>query len=132
MGVETIIPGKVVAHQSDLLQIQVGGSTVEAAGDLPVEAEVYLCLRPEDVTLYPQDKQPGSSSARNQLSCQVTRLSHQGHFVRVHLDAGFPLTALVTRPSVQELNIQPGSNMLAGFKASAIHLIPCINRPTIE
>jgi tungstate transport system ATP-binding protein len=132
VGVETIIPGKVISNLNDLLQVDVDNETLEAAGELSIGSDVYLCLRPEDVTLYLPENLPGNSSARNQLHCQVTHLSHQGHFIRVHLDAGFPLTALVTRPSAQEMGIQPGSKMLAVFKSSAIHLIPCINRPTME
>jgi molybdopterin-binding protein len=43
--------------------------------------------------------------------------------VRVGLDCGFPLTALVTSPSFLELGVEEGSNVTAVVKANAIHLI---------
>ncbi len=128
VGVETIIPGKVISQEHDLLQVQVNGSTLEAAGDQPVGSDVFLCLRPEDVTLFPENSSRERSSARNQLQCTVLRLTNQGPFMRVHLDAGFPLNALITRPSAQEMNLVPGVRLVAAFKSTAIHLIPCINR----
>jgi molybdopterin-binding protein len=43
---------------------------------------------------------------------------------RIVLDAGFPLTALLTRESCRELNLWPGSVVYATFKATAVHVIP--------
>ncbi len=124
VGVDTIIAGQVVSCREGLVQVQANGCLLEAVAELPLGSQVFICLRPEDITLYPADQEIKPSSARNRLTCQITRLLHQGPFIRVQLDAGFPLTALITRPSAQEMNLEVGKEMVALFKASAIHLIP--------
>jgi tungstate transport system ATP-binding protein len=124
MGVENIIPGKIVSRNQDLFQIQAGNVMIEIAGDYSIGSRVYVCLRPEDITLFPIDDENQLSTARNHLKCQITHLSNQGSFIRVQLEAGFKLTALVTRPSARELHLEAGMQMIAGFKTTAIHLIP--------
>lgn len=123
VGVENIIPGTVSSKTNDLLQIRVDGIMLEAVGTASIGDTVYACLRPEDITLYPVGADGRTSTARNRLPCRISHLIHQGPLVRVELDAGFPLTALVTRPSVEEMNLAAGTEVLAVFKATAIHLI---------
>jgi tungstate transport system ATP-binding protein len=93
---------------------------------------VLLCLRPEDVTLLPQDGSR-TSSARNRLNGRVVRTTPQGPLVRVVVDCspsmnvgapdGVSLVALVTRTSARELELDEGKPVIASFKASAVHLI---------
>jgi tungstate transport system ATP-binding protein len=124
MGVETIIPGKVTSRSEGLVQIQANGSIIEAASNVEIGSNVYICLRPEDITLNKVDQQINPSTARNRIPCRITRLSNQGPFIRVHMDAGFSLVALVTRPSAREMQLEVGKEVLSIFKASAIHIIP--------
>jgi molybdopterin-binding protein len=42
----------------------------------------------------------------------------------VTVDCGFPLSALITKPALQELALGVGSTVTAAFKATAVHLIP--------
>jgi molybdopterin-binding protein len=44
--------------------------------------------------------------------------------VRVTLDCGFPLKALVTKQSCQEMALQQGDEIIAVIKAGAIHVVP--------
>jgi len=92
---------------------------------------VLLCLRPEDVTLWPRDGAP-VSSARNRLAGKVVRTAPQGPLMRVvvnctaegsHPDEAIPLVALVTRTSARELDLSEGTPVTASFKATAVHLI---------
>ena len=46
-----------------------------------------------------------------------------GTQVRVLVECGHPLIALVTRRSVQELPLTVGSAVTVSFKASSVHLI---------
>jgi tungstate transport system ATP-binding protein len=124
MGVDNIIHGKVVGNQKGLLQIQSDHSLIEAVGNLKTGAAVYVCLRPEDITLFPAGRESSPSTARNRIRCTITHLGHQGPFIRIQLDAGFKLVALVTRPSAQELGLEVGREVEAAFKATAIHLLP--------
>jgi molybdopterin-binding protein len=52
-----------------------------------------------------------------------------GAQVRVEVDAGFPLVALITKQSLEELSLDVGSRVVASFKATAVHLIPRHSRP---
>jgi molybdate transport system ATP-binding protein len=83
---------------------------------------VRLCVRPEDVTLSARTG-GGASSARTHLAGQIVRLAPSGPHVRVTIDCGFPLVALVTQRSVEELGFVPGSPVTAHFKATAPHLL---------
>jgi molybdate transport system ATP-binding protein len=44
--------------------------------------------------------------------------------MRVALDCGFELTALITRPAGEELGLRAGEQVMALIKAPAVHLIP--------
>jgi tungstate transport system ATP-binding protein len=123
MGVENIIPGSVVGFENNLLQIRAGQALFEAVGNIAIGTQVYICLRPEDVTLHNDNQGIRPSSARNRVSCEITQIVNQGQFMRVHLRSGFSLTALVTSRSVNEMGLEHGKTVLAVFKASAIHLI---------
>jgi molybdopterin-binding protein len=124
MGVENIIPGKIISRNQDFLQIQANNAIIESTGDSSIGSSVYVCLRPEDISLFASDDGNHQFTGRNHLKCQVTHLSNQGPFIRVQLEAGFKLVALVTRPSAQELRMQVGMQMIASFKTTAVHLIP--------
>jgi molybdate transport system ATP-binding protein len=51
------------------------------------------------------------------------RLTPSGPHVRITIDCGFPLVALVTQRSVEDLGFAPGSPVTAHFKATAPHLL---------
>ncbi len=123
VGVEIIIPAEVADNQEGILLVNVDGVQLEAVGDVVVGKEVLVCLRPEDVTLWPNDF-PFSSSARNRIAGRISRIVSQGALVHVELDCGFPLSALITRSSARDLGLVEDQKVLAVFKASAIHIIP--------
>jgi molybdopterin-binding protein len=124
VGVETIIPGQVVASQDGQVLVEAQGNQFAAVGEAAQGRPVYLCLRPEDITLWlKEETKPSHSSARNHLTGRISRLSQQGPLVRVIVDCGFPLTALITRTSAREMELAEGSLVEATFKASAVHLI---------
>jgi tungstate transport system ATP-binding protein len=123
VGVETVIAGVITAAQEGLLTVEAKGHKLEAVGELPAGRPVYFCLRPEDVTLLPGERLP-ATSARNRLTGRIQLLLPQGLLVRVVMDCGFPLVALVTRASAREMGLAEGMSVTAAFKASAVHLIP--------
>lgn len=131
VGVETLIPGRVSAAREGLALVAAHGFQLEALGEIEPGRSVWLCLRPEDVTLWkalpPTITSRGgemeAGSARNRLAGTILRLTPQGPLVRVTLDCGFPLVSLVTRTSAQEMDLAEGQRVTATFKASAAHLI---------
>jgi tungstate transport system ATP-binding protein len=122
VGVATVVPGRVLDAEGGLVVLGVGEAQVEAvAGGFAAE-EALVCLRPEDIVLYPGDSDvPGS--ARNHLRGVVRRVTPSGAEVRVEIDCGFTLVASITRRSLEELRLDAGSRVVASFKATAVHLI---------
>jgi tungstate transport system ATP-binding protein len=123
VGVETILDGRVVEWTRDLALVDVGGQTVEVAQRAEPGERVRLCVRPEDVTIFPGAPKPGGTREFNRLGGTVQRIMPSGPHVRVIIDCGFPLVALVTQRSVEELGFAAGSPVTAHFKATAPHLL---------
>lgn len=121
VGVDTVEPATVLQIGAGLATVLVGKAQLIAlAPEAPV-GEIYVCIRAEDVIL---EKGPAAvSSARNRLAGQVRTLDREGPMVRISLDCGFSLTALVTRQACQELDLREGTPVIALVKAPAIHLI---------
>jgi molybdopterin-binding protein len=124
VGVENIIPGRVRSVADGLGAVEVAAGVVETATELEAGSEVLVCLRPEDVVLSREADAYPSVSARNHVRATVARVRYTGPYVRVEIDAGFPLVALVTKQSCEDLSLEPGASVFATFKATAVHLIP--------
>jgi molybdate transport system ATP-binding protein len=123
VAVETVQPGRVL-DIGELVTVTVGPRTLTAlGGELPAgTTEVYVCIRAEDVILIKGE--PVQSSPRNCLPSVVQALAREGPMVRISLDCGFPLMALLTRQACEELALKEGERVLALVKAPQIHLIP--------
>ena len=82
---------------------------------------MFVCIRAEDVIL--ETTPHRDVSARNQFAGRVTAIQPEGGVVRVTVDCGFSLSALITRPSCEELRLEEGSAATAVIKATAVHLV---------
>jgi molybdopterin-binding protein len=131
VGVENVLSGRISGYHKGQATVLVNGIQIHAVGQLEPGHPVLVCLRPEDITLWQDDKLP-SSSARNRLHGTVKQITPSGPLARVEVACwGFAqlpterliLVALVTRPSVEEMRLSPGSEVTVTFKASAVHLI---------
>ena len=122
LGVETVQPGRILQVADGLATVVVGQTQLVALAPSPMTQEVYICIRGEEVVL--QRDREGTSSARNRLPAVVRSLVAQGPMMRVDMECGFPLTALVTRPSCEELGLEEEAKVVALLKAPAVHLIP--------
>lgn len=121
LGIGNIIRGNSSKSGNIARITTVNGPVFYAASS--IVGEVVATLHAEDVIL---SQAPFASSARNCLSGTVTEVIPFGSTVRIILDVGFPLTALLTRESCRDLHLEPGCNVYATFKASAVHVIPDI------
>ncbi len=126
VGVETVVPARVLRAGEGMAELEVpGGGRVECLCDAAGIGRALVCLRPEDVALALPHEGGVPDSVRNHLQGRVTTLRPVGLAgVRVTIDCGFPLVALVTRRSAQELALVAGAPIVASFKATAVHLIP--------
>lgn len=122
VGVETLQSGRIVSVSEGLAMVSIGNALLTALAPAVASREVFVCIRGEDVIL--QREAATASSVRNRLSTRVVSLRTEGALVRVELDAGFPLFALITRPACAELALHESAVITALIKAPAIHLVP--------
>ena len=123
VGMETVVPGRILEIAEGMATVAVGDVKLLAlADDLPPEtATVQVCIRAEDVVL---TKDAGiASSVRNRIAATVESVHIEVPLARVELHCGFPLKALITRKALEELNLQPGTRITAWVKAPHVHLI---------
>jgi tungstate transport system ATP-binding protein len=124
VGIDVIPGGVVTENRQGHALIRVKDICFEALTDLQAGKRAALYIRPEEVTLTPAEVSPAKSSMRNQLFGRIKKIQPSGPFVRITVDCGFPLTALITRRSCTELGFAVGSDVLGGVKATAIHVLP--------
>jgi molybdate transport system ATP-binding protein len=123
VAVETVRPGKVL-QSGELMTVAVGDQKLTAVGSeiSPGVTDVLVCIRAEDVTVI-KGGEMSKSSPRNSLPAVVREFTAEGPLVRVELDCGFPLTALLTKQACEELALKKGDRVLALVKAPNVHLI---------
>ena len=132
VGIDTIIPGVVESapeglakvHIDGLSQVRIDGGCAQVVGNFQAGEQLILCLRPEDITLSLPGAEEFKSSARNRLQGKALKVTPWGSHYRVALACGGNrLVAFITRPSFLELKIAEGDEVVASFKASAVHVI---------
>jgi molybdate transport system ATP-binding protein len=101
------------------VELDGGGTATSTDGG---EGPVSLGIHPWEITLEPAES-PASGSAQNRLPARVISLAPVGGRVRVGLAAGQPLVAEVTRVAAEELALEPGSEVIATWKATATRLV---------
>lgn len=124
LAIETIQPGKIVGAENGLLRVAVGDVVLSAVDPTlqPSTSTVHVCIRADDVIVSKDNDNP--NSARNHLRATVSGVHPEGALIRIDLDCGFPLAALLTKQSSEELALKIGEPVVALVKAPHVHLIP--------
>jgi tungstate transport system ATP-binding protein len=122
VGMETILTGRVTKRNGGTFVASVSGQEIEAVGDVHPGETVVLCIRPENVTLSIRPSE-GATSARNVFPGRIEKVISLGLYQKVQVNCGFPLVAYVTHHSLENLSLQEGREVVASFKATAIHVV---------
>ena len=116
-----VLAGSAAAGSHGLSEITLeGGGTVLSTDS--AHGPVAVSVHPWEITLEP----PGAAaagSAQNRLEARVTSVTPLGNRVRVGLMASQPLTAELTLPAVERLDLAPGVATLATWKATATRVV---------
>lgn len=120
VGMDNIIDGTVTACEGGMVDIEICGKDIQAVSDCAIGEKVSVLFRPEDVTV---SLSRMSSSARNSLEGTIDWIVYSGPLCRVGIDCGFPLVALVTRRSAEEMGLKKGVKVYGTVKAVSIHVI---------
>jgi len=125
VAMETVQPGCIVQAADGLVTVAVGTAHLTAIGlnTLPIGGEVYVCIRAENVILL-KGAEALTASPRNHLPAVVRALHDEGPILRIDLDCGFPLMALLTKQACTELALKPNDRVTVLVKAPQVHLIP--------
>ena len=122
VGVENVLPSRVVSSDDELTHVAVGERVLEVTASAPPGEEFpFVGIPPDDVVIA---RQASATSARNTFDGRIIRVEPIGRRVRVVLDCGFPLVAHVTHRSARELGLRAGDAVVASFKATVPHLLP--------
>ena len=122
VGTENVVPVRILDRAEGLVTAAAGAVRLRAIDPGRLEGEAWACIRAEEVILEPAPGAP--TSARNQLAGTVASLVPEGPLVRVVLDCGFRLVALVTPQAAAQLGLAPGRPVAALVKAPSIRLVP--------
>jgi molybdate transport system ATP-binding protein len=117
-----VLTGTAAPADDGLTRIALDGGG-EVTSPEPATGPVAVTVFPWDITLAPRGSiDPGS--ARNHLAVEVVSVTRVGSRVRIGLAAPQPLIAELTEPAVRTLQIQPGQQAVATWKATATRLLP--------
>ncbi len=126
VGTENILPATVFDTAEGLARLRIDGGAsetlIEAVTPAVPGSVVTVCVRPEEVAIDSMTPR-ATGSRRNHLAGKVIGVTILGPTARITVDCGFPLAALITRRSLDELALAPGVPVIAGFKATAVHVI---------
>ena len=125
VGTENVFPARLVRREDGLVVVRTTGApgaelvAVDPGGMVD---EAYACIRAEEVVLEAADGH--ASSAQNRLAGVIAARAAEGPLVRLGIDCGVRLVALVTRASADRLGFVPGAQVSAVVKAPSVRIVP--------
>ena len=120
VGVQNIIPGRVVSRMAGFTVVEVGGRKFLSA-TLPPADDVEMVIRGEDISLH--RREPEHEEAENRFPAKVVRVEPAAPFVNVTVRCGCDLVALMTARRADALALSPGMDIWVSLQAKAVHLI---------
>lgn len=118
VGARNIFHGSIV-HKKDGTYFVTDKGCMFFLGDSYRNSCQYAILRAEDIII---SKKMLQSSATNQFKGIVVDVSPLKGLYRVSVDIGETVQSVITKRSLQAMNIQKGTKVVVIFKGSALHL----------
>nr|WP_304364387.1 ATP-binding cassette domain-containing protein [Methanosarcina sp. KYL-1] len=116
-----VLKGKVKALEGKLTVLESEGLEIYSADPGKPGEEITVSVRPEEIILA---RGAVESSARNTLKGRVAGIFKKEHLVVVELRTGnTELKAVITPTSCELLDLEPGSEIYAVFKAANARII---------
>lgn len=122
VGMETMLAGEVRGSSCGVLEVGINHQSIYATGAFSTGDQVICFIRPESVMVFPSGY-AADSSARNVFPGTVKKIQPIGLLFRVQIDCSFVLSAHVTQQAMEDLHIEVGMEVVAAFKATAVHVI---------
>jgi molybdate/tungstate transport system ATP-binding protein len=116
---ENLIAGNIIRMEADLALVDIGaGKIIEALTDRT--GPVMLHIRPEDIVV---SKEFIGTSARNRLSGTIAEVTDLGPTVRLRISGNRQITAIITKRSFFEMQLNIGAEVYALFKATSVDVL---------
>ncbi|MEM3607226.1 MAG: ATP-binding cassette domain-containing protein [Candidatus Bathyarchaeia archaeon] len=118
-NVWNVYSGKASPLEAGLSLIDLGeGVKIEAITQK--KGNVTIFIKPEEIIV---STKPIQSSARNVLKGKIIEIIDLNNQVKIKVDTGKEFTAILTKKSFKEMNLNLESQVYLSFKASSIHVI---------
>jgi len=114
---ENIFRGEVARTDEQFAYFRTGSADLRCPAR---EGDFAVAVLPLDDVIV--SREPLSSSARNRFRGTVVAISQEAGLLRITVDCGFPVQALITRAAAEELDMAGGREYCVTFKASAVRL----------
>jgi molybdopterin-binding protein len=116
---DNLLAGNIIGKDAGLALIDIGaGKIVEAITDRA--GRVMLHIKPENVVI---SKRSVDTSARNRFYGTVSEVTDLGPTIRIRISGDRRITAVVTRRSFFEMQLNIGSEVYVFFKATAVDVL---------
>lgn len=120
VGMENIFPGTLVEKSGGIAHVKIGETVLTVAVGNIDEGDVMVGIRAEDILISSGNQT--KTSARNRFRGTVRNIVLEESLVRVTVDCGFLIDALITRESMEEMGFEISKQVDLSVKATAIHL----------
>ncbi|WP_036222746.1 ABC transporter ATP-binding protein [Mesoaciditoga lauensis] len=119
-GPSNILEGVVEENKDEILTVKVKEKEIVGVGNFQKGESVYIFVRPEDVIL---TKEKFESSARNVFNGKIQNIVKKGPIFEIMINVGFDILSLVTKGSLERLELKVGDEINVEFKATAVHIL---------
>ena len=126
VGLETILAGRVRERRDGRILVAAEGHAFEVAAAGEPGERVQLALRPEDVRLA---RAGAATGAANCLMGRVAHVVPAPLHVRVVVDCGMPVVAVVTHRIAADLALAPGMPVTVSFAPESPHVLRSSGTP---
>jgi len=117
VGVRNIFRGEVLPGENGYKVLHLDGVGIAVVTDLVGQA--HGSIRPEEIVI---SKGPFRSSARNSFCGRIVNIADRGTVVYVTVRVPPDFTCVITRRSLEEMELREGLEVYIAFKASAVHV----------
>ena len=116
-----VLTGVARAGEGGLTHVDLDGGGSVSSMD-PGEGAVAVSVYPWEIAIEPQ-RAAATGSAQNRLPAEVLTVTTVGNRVRLGLSAPQPIAAEITLGSAERLELVPGAQVTASWKAAATRLV---------
>jgi molybdate/tungstate transport system ATP-binding protein len=117
VGVRNVFQGEVRPGKDGYKVLDIDGAEIAVVTDLT--GWVHGSIRPEEIIIA---SDPLRSSARNCLRGRIVSIADRGTVVYVTIRVPPDFICVITRRSLEDMELREGLEVYIAFKASAVHV----------